>query len=99
MATTKRVEDSIKLNPALDPILYLVTSCGLQFNHNEVSDTSGGCGASFHVIVVSQAFSGKTLIQQHRIVHDAVGNELMKEIHAFTQKTYTPEKWALLEKK
>ena len=32
-------------------------------------DLSDGCGSKFEVTVVSEQFSGKPLIQQHRIVH------------------------------
>ena len=31
-------------------------------------DTSGGCGASFEVAVVSQLFAGKALLARHRMV-------------------------------
>lgn len=50
-----------------------------------VIDTSGGCGASFDVAVVSDAFNGKMLIARHRLVHDALA-ELMPDIHALSIK-------------
>ena len=59
----------------------------------EVIDTSGGCGASFQVSIASQAFEGKKLIEKHRMVNDALKEEL-KTIHALSiKKCVTPDKW------
>ncbi|KAG9303984.1 hypothetical protein G9A89_005894 [Geosiphon pyriformis] len=55
-------------------------------------DTSGGCGQSFEVTIVSSLFDGKTLLQRHRLVNDALKGEI-EQLHAFSQKTYTPAQW------
>lgn len=60
--------------------------------HVEVVDVSGGCGQSYQVLIVSDAFEGKTLIQRHRLVNDALKNEISK-MHAFSQKSLTPSQW------
>ncbi len=45
----------------------------------------------FEAEVVSAAFVGKTLIQQHRLVNDAIKAELdSNAIHAMSLKTRTP---------
>lgn len=44
----------------------------------------------FGVDVVSPVFAGKSLIEQHKIVHQAVGEYLTREIHALQIKTSTP---------
>jgi stress-induced morphogen len=41
--------------------------------------------------VVSSAFAGKTLIQRHRMVYDALAEEMKGPIHALSLKTYTPD--------
>lgn len=41
--------------------------------------------------VVSPAFEGKSLVDQHSLVYDAVDEYLTKEIHALKVTTYTPE--------
>ncbi|KAH8415764.1 hypothetical protein KR222_000424 [Zaprionus bogoriensis] len=64
----------------------------LAATHVQVSDDSDGCGGKFSVIIVSKAFEGKTLLQKHRLVNSTLAEEL-KEIHAFSQKSYTPEEW------
>ncbi len=40
--------------------------------------------------IVSTAFEGKTLIQRHRMIYDALAEEMKGPIHALTLKTYTP---------
>ena len=40
----------------------------LQAADVQVQDTSGGCGASFDVAVVSEQFEGKKLLERHRMV-------------------------------
>jgi len=44
-------------------------------------------------VIVSEQFAGKALLQRHRLVNAALQEEL-KTIHAFSQKTFTPEQWA-----
>ena len=63
----------------------------------EVSDFSDGCGAKYNVIVVSDAFADKKLIERHRMVNEALKAE-MPAIHALTMKTYTPQQWAQFQK-
>lgn len=54
----------------------------------------GDDGVHFEAIVISEAFAGKSLIQQHRLVYDALGGRVEnQEIHALALKTYTPESW------
>ncbi|XP_010520265.1 PREDICTED: protein BOLA2-like [Tarenaya hassleriana] len=65
----------------------------LKPTHLEVTDTSGGCGASFDVEIVSEQFEGKRLIERHRMVNAALEEE-MKEIHALSiKKAQTPQQW------
>lgn len=59
----------------------------------EVIDTSGGCGASFAIEIVSEQFEGKRLLERHRMVNAALEKE-MKEIHALSiKKALTQEQW------
>ncbi|NBB92138.1 MAG: BolA/IbaG family iron-sulfur metabolism protein [Gammaproteobacteria bacterium] len=41
--------------------------------------------------VVSPAFTGKTRIQRHRLVHAAMGESLGREIHAMSLDLKSPE--------
>lgn len=57
-----------------------------------VTDLSDGCGGKFDAVIVSAKFEGKPLLQRHRLVNAVLEQEL-KTIHAFTQKTLTPEQY------
>ena len=45
----------------------------------------------FGVQVVSTAFAGKSLVEQHQMVYRAVGNELTNAVHALQVHTVVPE--------
>jgi stress-induced morphogen len=47
--------------------------------------------AHFAAVVVSPAFEGKSLVEQHRMVYDALGDAMTDEIHALEMQTYTPD--------
>ena len=54
----------------------------------------GDDGVHFEAVVISAAFAGKPLVQQHRLVYAALGERLAREdIHALALKTYTPDAW------
>lgn len=46
-------------------------------------------GGHFAVHLASDAFSGKTVIQRHRMVYDALGDLMQSEIHALAIKAET----------
>jgi stress-induced morphogen len=50
-----------------------------------------GTSDHFGVDITSTRFEGLNLIQQHKLVHSAVGSHLTNEIHALDIKTRTPE--------
>ena len=49
--------------------------------------------AHFAAVVVSPAFEGKSLVQQHQLVYDALEGHMTTDIHALEMKTYTPEEY------
>ena len=51
--------------------------------------SAGGAG-HFAVEIVADAFAGKTLIQRHRLVYDALDDAMNTEIHALSIKASTP---------
>ena len=52
----------------------------------EIEDISGNCGTSFSIKLKSPDFKGKSMIMQHRMVNDALKDEL-KDIHALQIKS------------
>ncbi|XP_051682962.2 bolA-like protein 2 isoform X1 [Oryctolagus cuniculus] len=66
----------------------------LEAEHVEVEDTTlNHCTTSFQVLVLPTKFEGKPLLQIHWPVNECLAEELL-HIHAFEQKTLTPEQWA-----
>jgi acid stress-induced BolA-like protein IbaG/YrbA len=58
----------------------------------------GDDGVHFEAVVISDAFAGKSLIQQHRMVYAALGERMQnEEIHALSLKTHTPDAWHKLQ--
>ena len=49
--------------------------------------------AHFAAVVVSPAFDGLSLVDQHELVYDALGEHMTGDIHAMELKTYTPEEY------
>lgn len=59
----------------------------------EVVDMTG-TQDHYQALVVSSAFEGKMMIEQHRMVFKTVQAEVDSgEVHALTLKTYTPEQY------
>jgi BolA protein len=84
-----RVQQQIidKLSAELSPVHLDVVN--ESHNHN-VPD---GSESHFKVTLISEVFSGKRLIQRHRLVNKTLAFELANEIHALALHTYTPEEW------
>ncbi len=60
-------------------------------SHKHVGHASAGGAGHFAVDIVADAFAGKTLIQRHRLVYDALGDAMNTEIHALSIKASTPD--------
>lgn len=50
-----------------------------------------GDGHHFEAVIIFEGFHQKSIIQQHRMVYDALGDKMKSLIHALSMKTYTPE--------
>lgn len=46
-------------------------------------------GGHFFLTIVSEGFVGKTTLARHRMVYDALGDMMQREIHALSIKAYT----------
>jgi stress-induced morphogen len=49
--------------------------------------------AHYAAVVVSPAFEGVSLVDQHKMVYDAIGDEMTQSVHAMEIETYTPEEY------
>jgi len=71
-------------------------SKGLPVSLVETQDLTGG-GDHWQVIIVSAAFDGKGLLEQHRMVNEVLKEPLADQrIHALSLKTYSPAQWEKL---
>jgi acid stress-induced BolA-like protein IbaG/YrbA len=53
-----------------------------------------GTADHWQVTVVSKAFEGKPMLEQHRLIKSFFEEKIASgELHAFSLKTYTPEEW------
>lgn len=64
---------------------------GLPDAYVEVTDLTG-TKDHLGILIVSDAFEGKMLVQQHQMIMDLLKESLKKEIHAVQLKTLTKTK-------
>lgn len=61
---------------------------------NSQAIVKGDDGRHFEAIVISEAFNGKTRVQQQQLVYAIVNNYIVDgSLHALSLKTFTPEAW------
>lgn len=85
MSVQERIEQ--KLGTAID--LQHLEVINESDNHN----VPPGSESHFKVVLVSEDFNGKRLIQRHKQVNQVLKEELSNHIHALAIHTYTGEEW------
>ncbi|XP_017288790.1 bolA-like protein 1 [Kryptolebias marmoratus] len=63
-------------------------------NESHMHAVPPGSESHFRVVVVSSQFEGLPLIQRHRLVNEALKEELSSCVHALAIKAKTPNQWA-----
>lgn len=85
------VQDTIleKLRSAFAPLrVEVANDSHLHAGHA----SSPGSGEShFRVLIVSDSFAGKSRLERHRMVNEALAEELSGHIHALAIRALTPE--------
>ena len=61
----------------------------LHKGHTEAQKSGGG---HYSVLVISEEFEGKGLVERHRLVYEAL-KDLKQDIHALAIKAYTPKEY------
>ena len=86
MSAEQRLHE--KLTVGLNPTrLDIVNESELHAGHR----SSPGTGEShFRILVVSEAFTGMSRVDRHRMVNELLADELSGRIHALALKTYAP---------
>ena len=63
-------------------------------NESSMHSVPPGSETHFKVVVVSPSFEGKPLIERHRAVYAALGEQLRGGVHALTITSRTPAEWS-----
>uniref|UniRef100_A0A3Q3JBG5 BolA family member 1 n=1 Tax=Monopterus albus TaxID=43700 RepID=A0A3Q3JBG5_MONAL len=62
-------------------------------NESHMHAVPPGSESHFRVLVVSSQFQGLPLIQRHRMINEALKEELSNCVHALAIQAKTPEQW------
>ncbi|RLN36630.1 hypothetical protein BBJ28_00020688 [Nothophytophthora sp. Chile5] len=63
-------------------------------NESHMHSVPKGSETHFKVVVVTDEFEGKPLIQRHRLVNAVLQQELDEGVHALSIQSKTPAQWA-----
>jgi BolA protein len=86
MSAEQRLRE--KLMIALEPTrLDIVNESELHAGHRSSPNTGE---SHFRVLVISPKFTGVSRVARHRMVNDAIADELKGSIHALALSTYAP---------
>ena len=83
------IADRIKeiLLSEFSPIHYEV------INESDKHNVPKGSESHFKVLIVSEVFEGKNLVQRHRMVNHSLREELKSSVHALSIMAKTPQQW------
>jgi BolA protein len=77
-----------RLENALSPETLQVEDEGhMHIGHEGAKDGRG----HFRVLVVAAGFEGKSMIQRHRTIYQAMGDLMQTDIHALAIDAYAPD--------
>ncbi|MDD5462213.1 MAG: BolA family transcriptional regulator [Methylococcales bacterium] len=75
------------LNDAFKPeLLEIIDSSAAHAGH--AGARSGG--GHYHITIISQAFEGKSLVQRHQLIYNALGDMMKQQIHALGINALSP---------
>jgi len=76
-----------KLNETLKPeLIELIDNSAEHAGH---AGTRNG-GGHYSITIVAEAFDGKSMVQRHQLIYQALGEMMKKEIHALGINALTP---------
>jgi BolA protein len=88
MSEARLIELRTRLTQHLQPVaLEIIDESARHAGH--AGAASGG--GHFIVQITSAAFRDKSLIQRHRLVYDAIGDMMQRDVHALSIDARTPE--------
>ena len=84
MNVTRQIQE--KLAVLAPESLEILDESGKHAGH----EGARGGGGHYQLVIVSTQFTGKPAQLRHRMVYDALGPLMKKEIHALAIKAYAP---------
>lgn len=85
---TVRQSIETKLRASLSPVHLEV------LNESHMHSVPPNSETHFKVVVVSDAFAGKTRVARHQTVNGLLAEELAGPVHALSIQAHTPDEWA-----
>lgn len=85
MSTVDRMREKLA---ALAPESVEIVDESAKHAGHEGAKSGGG---HYWLTIVSARFAGQNNLARHRLVYDALGEMMHKEIHALSIKAYTPD--------
>lgn len=86
--TTETIKQ--KLNEALKPELVEIIDNSAAHAGHAGAQQGGG---HYNVTIVSDSFTGKTLVQRHQLIYQVLGDMMKEEIHALGINALTPSEY------
>ena len=87
--STRVAQIEQRLRAALAPLRLDITDDSARHAGHAGARASGG--GHFLVTIVSPAFTGKNLIERHRLVYAALGELMHNDIHALSLQALSPD--------
>lgn len=79
-----------RLQTALSPQSMEVIDESAQHAGHAGAKSGGG---HYALTIVAQRFTGHNLVQRHRMIYDALGDAMHKDIHALSIRAYAPDEF------
>lgn len=79
-----------RLTEALNPLQLEIADD----SHKHVGHAGAAKGGHYRVFIVSEAFAGRPLIARHRMVYEALAENLRREVHALSIVAKAPNEIA-----
>ncbi|MDX1976194.1 MAG: BolA family protein [Pseudanabaenaceae cyanobacterium bins.68] len=87
--------DQIKsqLNTAFAPSWLELQDQSDRHRHHPGRKQAPAGSGHYDLVIVSEQFESKTLIQRHRLIYSVLADQIPSQIHALTIRAYTPAEW------
>ena len=89
MNTPQKIQEILQEKLSASKV-EVIDESHLHAGHSEAKASGGGY---YSVVVVSEMFKGKTTLARHRMIYQALSEELKTSIHALAIKAHTCQEY------